>query len=265
MSENWNIISSVWWRSYVWAGLLHVCARLSAEITDLSYVVRYSWWFVFHIIKLPLPWSLVVVSAFLFPCPESPSVWIVSFKIKTKCFSCTNLVIFDCKWKKFNSQTHKPPLYWRVSSNVFPYLVWTLSLRSLPSGCSHRILPPSVILNSNKRIKAVAYIYLRTLRNRWVKKAKKARKKQFSFTSSSSIVVVDCSFRIVITISYHFNCFTKWIRWLPLLEPTHSAFRGFESQRTSAMWIKLGENNSTLRRLTQSGKSLMVQYINMRD
>ena len=214
---------------------------------------------------MPLPWSLIVVSAFLLPCPESASVWIVSFKIKTKCFSCTNLVIFDFKWKKFNTQTHKPPLYRRVISNVLPYLVWTVSLRSLPSRCSHRILPPSVMSNSNKRMKAIAYIYLRTLRNRWVEIAKKGRKKKFSFTSSSSIIVVDCSFRIVITISYHFNCLTKWIRWLSLLEPTHSAFRGFESQRTSAMSIEVGENNSIRRRLTQSGKSLMVQYINMRD
>lgn len=135
-------------------------------MTDLSYVVRHSWWFVFHITKLQLPWGLIVcTSQFVFP--ESVSVEIVSFKIKTNCVSCTNLVIFDLNWEKFSTQAHKPPLWRRVIWKVFPYLVWTPSLRSLPSCCTHRMLPPSVTLNSNKRRQVkFGYIYCMVLQSR---------------------------------------------------------------------------------------------------
>lgn len=136
-------------------------------MTDLFYVVRHSWWFVFHIIKLQLPWGLIVVCTSQFLFPESVSVEIVSFKIKTNCFSRTNVIIFDFNWEKFSRQTHKPPLWRRVIWNLFLYLVWTLSLRSLPSLWSRRILPPSVTSNSNKRRQAnIGYIYLTILQSR---------------------------------------------------------------------------------------------------
>lgn len=193
-------------------------------MTDLSYVVRHSWWFVFHIIKLQLPWGLIVcTSQFLFP--ESVSVEIVSFKIKTNCVSCTNLVIFDLNWEKFSTQAHKP-LWRRVIWKVFPYLVWTPSLRSLPSCCTHRMLPPSVTLNSNKRRQVkFGYIYCMVLQSRNGAEKKTSRKEQFWFTSSPSIIVVDRHFMVRTIVSSDLNRLVKRICRISRLKATHFSLK----------------------------------------
>ena len=139
-------------------------------MTDFSNVVRHSEWVVFHNIKLQLPWSLIVVCTIQFPFPESVGIKNVFFKRKTNCVSCTSWVIFHCNWVKFSTPTHKPPPRRRVIWNVFPYLVWTRSVRSLPSDCSRRILPPSVILNSDKRRQANVVLLYGVAKSKWRRK-----------------------------------------------------------------------------------------------